>query len=120
MPILQPTKVTNRDSGELFDDQSNSTASKLINSSNVLNQSTDILSADKRTITEAEIKTLSHFEYDPNQDQLIADRAIETTLNSLFLPCDDASGCPYQVRVGGPDPDHPGHFVRCYRQPQQP
>ena len=85
MPILQPTKVTNRDSGELFDDQSNSTASKSINSSNVLNQSTDLLNADKRTITAEEIKTLSHFEYDPNQDQLIADRAIETTLNSLFL-----------------------------------
>jgi len=29
--------------------------------------------------------TLKHFEYDEEQDQLIADRAIETTLNSLFL-----------------------------------
>ena len=38
-----------------------------------------------RTITAAEIETLSHFEYDASQDQLVADRAIETTLNSLFL-----------------------------------
>ena len=41
MPITQPTKVTNRDSGELFDDQSNSTASKLINSNTISTSSTD-------------------------------------------------------------------------------
>ena len=29
--------------------------------------------------------TLKHFRYDEEQDQLVADRAIETTLNSLFL-----------------------------------
>jgi len=29
--------------------------------------------------------TLSHFTYDPASDKLVADRAIETTLNSLFL-----------------------------------
>jgi len=45
MPILQPTKVTNRDSGELFDDQSNSTASKLINSNTISKTSTDAGSA---------------------------------------------------------------------------
>ena len=61
MPILQPTKVTNRDSGELFDDQSNSTASKNIDATSVLNQSTDLLNADKRTITATEVETLKHF-----------------------------------------------------------
>jgi hypothetical protein len=85
MPITQPTKVTNRDSGELFDDQSNSTASKALNDNTSQNTSSESLFSNTRTITEEEIKTLSHFEYDPNQDQLVADRAIETTLNSLFL-----------------------------------
>ena len=33
----------------------------------------------------AEAETLSHFVYDPASGKLIADRAIETTLNSLFL-----------------------------------
>jgi len=42
MPITQPTKVTNRDSGELFDDQSNSTTSKVINSNTTSNASTDL------------------------------------------------------------------------------
>ena len=42
MPITQPTKVTNRDSGELFDDQSNSISSKNINSNSVDNISTDL------------------------------------------------------------------------------
>ena len=32
-----------------------------------------------RTITASEIETLSHFEYNSSQDQLVADRAIETT-----------------------------------------
>ena len=41
--------------------------------------------SDLRTITAAEIATLSHFEYNASDDQLVADRAIETTLNSLFL-----------------------------------
>ena len=36
-------------------------------------------------LTAEDIETLNHFRYDPIQDQLIADRAIETTLNSLFL-----------------------------------
>ena len=39
----------------------------------------------RRTINDEEIETLSHFKYDDEQDQLIGDRAIETTLNSLFL-----------------------------------
>jgi len=37
------------------------------------------------SLSEAHLETLSHFRYDAEQDQLIADRAIETTLNSLFL-----------------------------------
>ncbi len=41
MPITQPSKVTNRDSGELFDDQSNSNASKSIQSKSITNTSTD-------------------------------------------------------------------------------
>ena len=80
MPITQPPKVTNRDSGELFNDQSSSSSSKNINANNVVNTSTVLSTSDLRTITQEENKTLSHFEYDPNQDQLIADRAIETTL----------------------------------------
>ncbi len=36
-------------------------------------------------ITSADIETLSHFIYNPVTDKLEADRAIETTLNSLFL-----------------------------------
>ena len=85
MPITQPPKVTNRDSGELFDDQSNSTASKNINANTIVNDSTTISTSDLRTITEAEIKTLKHITYVENDDKLVADRAIETTLNSLFL-----------------------------------
>jgi hypothetical protein len=41
MPITQPTKVTNRDSGELFDDQSSSAASKLLNDNTSTHSSTD-------------------------------------------------------------------------------
>jgi hypothetical protein len=41
MPITQPTKVTSRDSGQLFDDQSNSSASKNIQSNTVIATSTD-------------------------------------------------------------------------------
>ena len=37
------------------------------------------------SITSADIDTLSHFIYNPVTDKLEADRAIETTLNSLFL-----------------------------------
>lgn len=45
MPITQPTKVTNRDSGELFDDQSTSSASKLINDNSHTRTSTDAAGA---------------------------------------------------------------------------
>jgi len=41
MPITQPTKVTSRDSGQLFDDQSTSSASKNIQSNTVIATSTD-------------------------------------------------------------------------------
>ena len=36
-------------------------------------------------LTANDIQTLDHFRYDAPSDKLIADRAIETTLNSLFL-----------------------------------
>ena len=39
MPITQPTKVTVRNSGPLFDDQSNSSASKLLNSTSSTRES---------------------------------------------------------------------------------
>lgn len=39
MPITQPTKVTSRDSGALFDDQSNSTATKQINTNSSTRES---------------------------------------------------------------------------------
>jgi hypothetical protein len=42
MPITQPTKVTNRDSGELFDDQSSSSLSKSIQDNTNTRTSTDI------------------------------------------------------------------------------
>jgi len=41
--------------------------------------------ASSELITSADIDTLSHFIYNPVTDKLEADRAIETTLNSLFL-----------------------------------
>ena len=41
--------------------------------------------SDLRLISASEIETLSHFEYNAAEDQLKADRAIETTLNSIFL-----------------------------------
>jgi hypothetical protein len=37
------------------------------------------------SITDIDIATLSHFVYNPETDKLEADRALETTLNSLFL-----------------------------------
>ena len=44
-----------------------------------------VAAQESSSISEANLETLSHFRYDAEQDQLIADRAIETTLNSLFL-----------------------------------
>ncbi len=81
MPIREITGVN--DGSHLFPDNTNSSNLNNNSSSTIQNDSTDFASG--RTITAEEIKTLSHFEYDPAQDQLIADRAIETTLNSLFL-----------------------------------
>lgn len=49
MPITQPPKVTSRDSGELFDDQSSSNASKLINQNTVTHTSTDLGAAPDLT-----------------------------------------------------------------------
>ena len=81
MPIREITGIN--DGSHLFPDNTNSSNLNNNSSSTIQNDSTDFASG--RTITAEEIKTLSHFEYDPTQDQLIADRAIETTLNSLFL-----------------------------------
>ena len=81
MPIREIIGVN--DGSELFPDNTNSSNLNNNQETTVENESTDFVSG--RTITPEEIKTLSHFEYDPAQDQLIADRAIETTLNSLFL-----------------------------------
>ena len=71
------------DNARLDVDQGNSNINSLDGSKDVDNASNDYVTG--RTITEQEIETLSHFQYDSEQDQLIGDRAIETTLNSLFL-----------------------------------
>jgi hypothetical protein len=84
MPIIRNTGGTSDDSQHPFNDlESNSILNSIDSGRSKESDSTDYFSG--RTITQEEIKTLSHFEYDPAQDQLIADRAIETTLNSLFL-----------------------------------
>jgi len=80
---IQRTVTGVNDGSDLFPDNTNSNNFNNNSESTTQNDSTDYFSG--RTITQEEIKTLSHFEYDPTQDQLIADRAIETTLNSLFL-----------------------------------
>mgnify|MGYP003635533865 CR=1 FL=1 len=41
--------------------------------------------SDLSNLTEEQLETLKHFIYNPITDKLEADRAIETTLNSLFL-----------------------------------
>ena len=80
---IQRTVTGVNDGSELFPDNTNSNNANNNAASTTQNDSTDYVSG--RTITDKEIETLSHFEYDPEQDQLIGDRAIETTLNSLFL-----------------------------------
>ena len=71
------------DGGDLFPDNTNSSNTNTNSDSTNVNVSATHIS--RRTITDEEIETLSHFRYDEEQDQLIGDRAIETTLNSLFL-----------------------------------
>jgi hypothetical protein len=84
MPIIRNTGGTSDDSQHPFNDlESNSVLNSIDSGRSKESDSTDYVSG--RTITDKEIETLSHFEYDPEQDQLIGDRAIETTLNSLFL-----------------------------------
>ena len=82
MAIIRDVVGVN-DGGDLFPDNTNSANINVATDNTLSNDSTDYVTG--RTITDTEIKTLSHFEYDPAQDQLIANRAIETTLNSLFL-----------------------------------
>jgi len=81
MPIREVTGVN--DGGALFPDNTNSSKNNVNSDSTNTNVSATHIS--RRTITDEEIETLSHFKYDEEQDQLIGDRAIETTLNSLFL-----------------------------------
>ena len=85
MPINTTTTVrSSDDSQHPFDDvESVSNLNKTGTTKTNENESSEF--ATGRTITEQEIETLSHFKYDTAQDQLIGDRAIETTLNSLFL-----------------------------------
>ena len=76
--------LTGDDSQKPFDDLEST--GNVINNGATRDDSKDSKdTALGRTITEQEIETLSHFQYDPTQDQLVGDRAIETTLNSLFL-----------------------------------
>ena len=75
---------TGDDSQKPFDDLEST--GNLINNGDSRDDSKDSKDAALgRTITDEEIETLSHFKYDEVEDQLIGDRAIETTLNSLFL-----------------------------------
>ena len=84
MAIIRNNVKSTDDSQHPFNDLESTRIINSIDSSrDMQNESTEFHSG--RTITEQEIETLSHFEYIEEQDQLVADRAIETTLNSLFL-----------------------------------
>ena len=84
MPITRNVNAVSDDSQHPFDDlESTRVINSDINKRDLDNESKEYHTG--RTITEEEIETLSHFKYDESQDQLIGDRAIETTLNSLFL-----------------------------------
>lgn len=82
MAIIRTVTGVN-DGGQLFPDNTNSNNANNNTANSISNESTDFHSG--RTINEQEIETLRHFKYDEEQDQLVGDRAIETTLNSLFL-----------------------------------
>ena len=83
MAVTPRTIVGVNDGSELFPDNTISNNNNNNAEVSTSNDSTDYVSG--RTITNTEIETLKHFTYDAEQDQLIGDRAIETTLNSLFL-----------------------------------
>ena len=83
MAVTPRTIVGVNDGSDLFPDNTISNNNNNNSEASKSNDSTDYVSG--RTITETEIETLKHFTYDAEQDQLIGDRAIETTLNSLFL-----------------------------------
>ena len=85
MPINVRTNITTSDDTQKPFDDLESTGS-VANNNTSRDKSLDSKdTALGRTITDTEIETLSHFQYDATQDQLVGDRAIETTLNSLFL-----------------------------------
>ena len=81
MPIREITGVN--DGSHLFPDNTDSTNNNTNSDSTNVNVSATHIS--RRTITDEEIETLSHFKYSPEEDQLVGDRAVQTTLNSLFL-----------------------------------
>ena len=83
MAVTPRTIVGVNDGSDLFPDNTISNNNNNNTEFSKSNDSTDYVSG--RTITDTEIETLKHFTYDAEQDQLIGDRAIETTLNSLFL-----------------------------------
>ena len=83
MAVTPRTIVGVNDGSDLFPDNTISNNNNNNSEASKSNDSTDYASG--RTITDTEIETLKHFTYDAEQDQLIGDRAIETTLNSLFL-----------------------------------
>ena len=83
MAVTPRTIVGVNDGSDLFPDNTISNNNNNNSEVSKSNDSTDYVSG--RTITDTEIETLKHFTYDAEQDQLIGDRAIETTLNSLFL-----------------------------------
>ena len=70
--------------GAILDAESTFTPTALesLDLSQITSNSAAIANMD---FTENDKKTLDHFQYDAVADKLIADRAIETTLNSLFL-----------------------------------
>ena len=82
MPINERTNSSSRSSFDPDDETINNVSNNAASRADS-NDSSDYHS--RRAITDEEIETLSHFKYDEEQDQLIGDRAIETTLNSLFL-----------------------------------
>ena len=83
MPIRN-INYTGDDNQKPFDDLE-STSSVTNQGSSSLSSSESLDLGSSEALTEAEKLTLKHIIYNPQTDKLEADRAIETTLNSLFL-----------------------------------
>tara|TARA_R110001599_G_scaffold238199_3_gene437976 strand:- start:22466 stop:26071 length:3606 start_codon:yes stop_codon:yes gene_type:complete len=67
-----------RSTNDMFPDNTSTSKVKVSTEKKIENES-------KRKISDNEIKTLSHFEYDEEQDQLISHKSIESTSNELLL-----------------------------------